>query len=157
VCSDLCCSLLCSGYATFVRVQDQLHGPRQVLMLQLDSLLQISDMITSEQHVSVLDLLSTLEHSLGAGRHAHTTLSALVVKTCTLEQLARLMVYSYPYWCKAAPCRLGGGSFGYGRCQKGLQWDFFEFGILTTPRVCMWVCDWLGWCLLQQQFCTLAI
>ena len=94
-----------TGYATFVKVQDQLHGPRQVLMLQLDSLVHTTDMITNEQHISMLDVLSDLEHSLGAGRHAHTTLSALVVKTCTLEQLARMMVFSFPYWCRAAPSK----------------------------------------------------
>ena len=76
-------------------------------MLQLDSLIHYSstDMLTIERHNEVLDLLESLEQSLLAGRRSLTFLSALFAKTCTLEQLAKLMVHSFPYWCSAAPCK----------------------------------------------------
>jgi hypothetical protein len=78
-------------------------------MLELDALVrQNTDMLTNEQHVNMLDLLSSLESSLDAGRQALTSLSSLMVRTCTLEQLAKLMVHCFPYWCQAAPCKCKG-------------------------------------------------
>jgi hypothetical protein len=78
-------------------------------MLELDALMhQTTDMLTNEQHVNMLDLLSSLESSLDAGRQVLTSLSALLNRTCTLEQLAKFMVHSFPYWCQAAPCKCKG-------------------------------------------------
>ena len=79
-------------------------------MLQLDSLIQHSrtDLLnpTSDRYIEILDVLESLDRSLIAGRQVLSSLSALVAKICTLEQLAKLMVYSFPYFPAAAPSKL---------------------------------------------------
>ena len=131
--------LLCTGYVTYVKQQNQLHAPRQILMLQLDSMIHCSstDMLTSERYIEILDLLESLDRSLIAGRQALSSLSALLAKTCTLEQLAKLMVYSFPYWCGAAPCELShkeveGVSIGRGTCY------LFRLRCIWNHLQCSW-------------------
>ena len=92
-------------------------------MLQLDSLIHCNttDLLRNERHIKMLDLLESLDRSLIAGRQVLSNLSALLAKTCTLEQLAKLMVYSFPYWCAAAPSKLGQtevGRFSIGRTTR---------------------------------------
>ena len=90
-------------------------------MLQLDFVIEYSstDLLSSARHIEILDVLESLDHSLVAARQGLSSLGALLVKTCTLEQLAKLFVYSFPYFPAAAPCKLclkeiGGDCTGVG-------------------------------------------
>jgi hypothetical protein len=107
--ADLYAHFPCVGYTAFVKTQNHLHEHRKTLMLELDACMhQTTDMLTNEQHISMLDLLSSLESSLDESRQALTSLGSLMHRTCSLEQLAKLMVYSFPYWCQAGPRKCKG-------------------------------------------------
>ena len=101
-------------------------------MLELNSLIQNSstDMLTIERQVQMLELLESLDNSLVAGRQVLAGLSSLFAKVCTLEQMAKLMVYSFPYWCSAAPCKLSQEEVG-GVSTGGATWHMLELCLLT--------------------------
>jgi hypothetical protein len=117
---DLYSQFLCVGYVTFVKTQTHRHEQLKALMLDLDARMhQTTDMLTNEQYISMLDLLSSVQFSLDAGRQALTGLSALLTRTCTLEQLAKFMVYSFPYWFQTAPRKCKGlMALGVGQGQQ---------------------------------------